>query len=416
MTPTAQILAFAAAPHRLPADVAETAQRLLADTLAVGMAGSTAPGADGVLHAARRMGQRAEVPLLGRAERLPAPGAALVNGFQIHCLEWDAVHEPAVVHAMSVVTAALHAVAHRAGGVDPEAALEALAVGVEIACLLGVAATSPLRFFRPATAGVMGASLACARLLGVANLDDVLGLAHAQAAGTMQAHVEGSIALPVQIGLAARAAVTAVDLAAAGLTAAHDVLEGPFGHFPLFDAGDLGPYVGALGTNWHIAEISIKPWPCGRASHGVLSALQGRQPTRIEAFVPPLVARLVGRPWTPAMTPAYARLCLPFLVACMQADGHIDPRRFTPDNFADPRLQALGARLTLHTDTNPDLNALSPQRVVLDGVEILIPATLGSPAAPLSPSAHAAKLALARSLAAEPDLFHPLAMLSGRPA
>ena len=416
MTPTAAILAFASAPHCLPAEVQAIARMLLADTFAVGVAGSTAPGADAVLQAARRMGAGADTPVLGRSERLPAPAAALVNGFQIHCLEWDAVHEPAVVHAMSVVTAALHAVAHRAGGVDPKAALVALAVGVEVACLLGVAATSPLRFFRPATAGVMGASLACARLLGLANLDDVLGLAHAQAAGTMQAHAEGSIALPLQIGLAARSAVTAVDLAAAGLTAAHDVLEGPFGHLRLFDEGDLAPHIGALGTDWRIADISIKPWPCGRASHAVLGALQGQQPQRIEAWVPPLVARLVGRPWLTDMTPAYARLCLPFLAACMLRDGQIDPRRFTAVHFADARMQALGGRLTLHTDTNPDLNALSPQRVVLDGETRLIAATLGSPAAPLSAEAHAAKLAFALSLAAEPVPFDPLPMLYGKPS
>jgi 2-methylcitrate dehydratase PrpD len=114
---------------------AQDARRLVRDTLAVGVAGSTAPGADAVLAAARAMGAGADVPLLGRAERLPAPAAAMVNGFQIHCLEWDAVHEPAVVHAMSVVTAAVHAVAHRLGGVDEDAALAALAsVSKSLAC------------------------------------------------------------------------------------------------------------------------------------------------------------------------------------------------------------------------------------------------------------------------------------------
>jgi len=411
---TGAILAFAAAPHRLPADVREAAVRLLTDSLAVGVAGSTAPGADAVLAAARAMGAGGDVPLLGRGERLPAPGAAMVNGFQIHCLEWDAVHEPAVVHAMSVVTAALHAVAHRAGGVDPEEALVALCVGVEIACLLGVSARTPLRFFRPATAGVMGAAVACGRLLRVTALDDVLGMAHAQAAGTMQAHVEGSIALPVQIGLAARAAVTAVDLVQAGLAAPHAALEGPFGYFPLFDEGDIDPV--GLGERWRISEISIKPWPCGRASHAVLQALQGRRPERIEAFVPPLVARLVGRPWDRRMTAATARLCLPFLVACMLEDGQIDPRRFTPEHFANLALMQLGERLTLHVDDNPDLNALSPQRVRLDGEDMLIPATLGSPGAPLSRPEHQAKIDLALSLAAAPGDFDPLLMLSGTQA
>ncbi|MEY2884883.1 MAG: hypothetical protein RL490_2607 [Pseudomonadota bacterium] len=427
MTATADLLAFAAGPVTLPAEVRAAALMLLGDTLAVGAAGSTAPGADGVLAAATGWGAGAAVPILGRAVRLPAAGAAFANGYQIHCLEWDAVHEPAVVHAMSVVTAALHASCHARGGVDREAALAALVVGVEIACLLGVAATSPLRFFRPATAGLIGAALASARIarLPPQRFADVLGLAHAQCAGTMQAHVEGSLALPLQVAAAARAAVTAVDLVAAGLPGPHDALMGPFGYFPLFDAGDPTAEIATLGQHWRIPVISIKPWPSGRASHATLATMapyRAADVVAITAHVPPLIARLVGRPWQAEMTTAYARLCLPFLTALMLTDGRIDPRRFTPASFADPELQALGARLSIRIDANPDLNALAPQRfelVLADGrhVEQAVPATLGSPANPLTAAAHADKLAFAQSLAVLPPASgDPLTLLSGTPA
>lgn len=65
--------------------------------------------------------------------------AAYLNGFRIHGLEWDAVHDRAVVHALSVVTAALAAVIDRRGGCDAEVALAALAVGVDVASGLGLA-------------------------------------------------------------------------------------------------------------------------------------------------------------------------------------------------------------------------------------------------------------------------------------
>lgn len=427
MTATADLLAFASGPLALPADVRAVALMLLGDTLAVGAAGSTAPGADGVLAAAMGWGAGVAVPILGRAVRLPAAGAAFANGYQIHCLEWDAVHEPAVVHAMSVVTAALHATCYARGGVDREDALAALVVGVEIACLLGVAATSPLRFFRPATAGLIGAALACARIAGLPpeRFADVLGLAHAQCAGTMQAHVEGSLALPLQVAAAARAALMAVDLVAAGLPGPQDALTGPFGYFPLFDLGDPTAEIANLGQHWRIAEISIKPWPSGRASHATLATLAPYRATdvvAITAHVPPLIARLVGRPWQANMTTAYARLCLPFLAGLMLTDGRIDPRRFTPASFADPELESLGARLTLCIDANPDLNALAPQRfdITLAGgrhVEHAVPATLGSPANPLTPAAHADKLAFAHSLAVLPlPSGDPLTLLSGTSA
>lgn len=419
MSATADLLAFAGAPHRLPESVRGDTVRLLGDTLAVGAAGGTAPGADAILGAALAMGSGAEARLIGTEQQLPAPGAAFVNGYRIHCLEWDAVHEPAVVHAMSVVTAALGAAIDRKGGCDPEEALVALAIGVDVASGLGIAADSALSFFRPATAGVIGAALAVARIDG-APLDHALGLAYSSAAGTMQAHVEGSITLPFQVANAARAAVTASDLAKAGFTAPLDPLEGPFGYFKLIDHGDLSRYTRDLGRVWRIAEISTKPFPSGRASHAALGALQGltgQAVDTIELACPPLIHRLVGRPYRPDMTPAYARLCLPFLAALMLTDGRIDPRRFTPENFSDPMLAALAGKVSLVADGNGDPNALFPQelRVTAGGTTqtIAVPHTLGSPDAPLSLEQTRAKLDFASELAPaghDPRLFSdPLA-------
>jgi 2-methylcitrate dehydratase PrpD len=414
MRATDNLLAFVRAEHRLPAEIRVAALHLLGDTLAVGAAGATAPGADGVLAAARGWGTGEDARLIGSDERLPAASAAFVNGFRIHCLEWDAVHEPAVVHAMSVVSAALGASIDRMGGCDPDAALTALAIGVDIAAGLGLAATSPLTFFRPATAGCIGAALAVARIEGVEPLEDVLGLAYSSVAGTMQAHVEGSIALPLQVANAARAAIASVDLVRAGLTGPHDALEGPFGYFRLIDQGDLASYTRDLGRIWRIGEISVKPYPSGRASHAVLGTiadlkLDPGEVEAIEAHVPPLIARLVGRPPVADMTPAYARLCLPVMIALMLTDGRIDPRRFVPETLADPAIRALADRLVITVDGNPDPNALFPQRLVVrltDGrtIERAIPHTLGSPDAPLSHAGTAAKRALARELAGDgPD-------------
>ncbi len=417
MTPTETLLAFARANHVLPDSARSDAARLLADTLAVGAAGSTAPGADGVLAAARGWGEGREARLIGSSDRLPAPSAAFVNGFRIHCLEWDAVHEPAVVHALSVVTAALGASIDRRGGCAPDDALVALAIGVDVASGLGIAATSPLKFFRPAIAGCIGAALAVARLERVERLEDVLGLAYSFCSGTMQAHVEGSIALPLQIANAARSAILAVDLVKAGLTGPQDALEGPFGYFNLIDDGVLASYTETIGERWLISAVSTKPYPSGRASHATLATIadwgyRADQIDRIELFVPPLIKRLVGRPMEAGMTPAYARLCMPLLVALMAADGLIDPRRFTSATFDDPAIQDLAGRVSINQDTNPDSNALFPQRIraTLKGnkiIERLVPATLGSPQSPLSATQAAAKLKLIRALApaAEPRLF-----------
>lgn len=415
MSATQDILAFAAADHVLPDHINTTACRLLADTLTVGAAGAGSDGAQAMLEAVRGWGRGDEARLLGLDERMPAPSAAWFNAFAIHCLEWDSVHEPAVVHAMSVVTAALLASADRQGGCDEQAFVTALAVGVDIASGIGISANEGMRFFRPATAGIIGAALAVARLedLPPEHFADVLGLTYSQVAGTMQAHLEGSIALPLQIANAARAAITAVDLVKAGMSGPHDVLEGAFGYFNLIEPGDLNNYVSDIGKRWLIEEVSIKPFPSGRASHGILGAIDNllrdealapADVRSVDIAAPPLIHRLVGRPHKSDMTPAYARLCLPFLVPLMLRDGNIDPRCFTPEQFADPDLMALGDKVTVRIDGNPDHNALAPQQLVLtlsDGSKFdqMITDNLGSPAAPMSEAQTRSKRDLARDLA-----------------
>jgi 2-methylcitrate dehydratase PrpD len=277
-----------------------------------------------------------------------------------------------------------------------------------------------MRFFRPATAGVIGAALAVARLEGLSRprMADVLGLAYSFAGGTMQAHVEASIALPLQIGRAAQAAVQAVDLVKAGMDGPLDVLEGPFGYSALIEPLDLARYTAELGQVWRISEISIKPFPSGRASHGALGAVQDLRASgkislenvaAIELLAPPLIHRLVGRPYQPDAPMSYNRLCLAFLAPLMLRDGHIDPRCIKT-------IPALAERVTVTLDGNADGNALSPQRLVVtlsDGttMECAIPANPGSPEAPMTAAQASAKYDLCRALAGDcdPRLFdHPL--------
>lgn len=428
MSATATLLAFARAEHKPPRPARDATLRLLADTLAVGAAGA-APSA-AVEEIARRWGEGGEARLLGTGGPMPAQSAAFVNGFRIHCLEWDAVHAGAVVHALSVVTAAVAAAIDRCGGCEPERALAAVAVGVDVASGLGLGCSGPMRFFRPATAGLIGAALAVARIEGSARYEDVLGFAYSQAAGTMQAHVEGSIALPLQIANAARAALVAVDLAKAGLAAPHDVLEGPFGYFRLFEEGELGRYVERIGDSWLVENVSTKPFPSGRASHAALGVidellrsgeLKSDQIESIELLAPPLTRRLVDRPMRPDMSPSYARLCLPFLVALMLRDRRIDPRRFTAELFRSAELRDAADRVHVILNDNPDPNALEPQRLLIRlaggrTVERQVEHSLGSPEAPLTPALADAKRQLARELAGtvpDPRIFDdPLAYLT----
>jgi len=200
----------------------------------------------------------------------------MANAYQIHNSEFDCVHEAAVVHPMATVVSAALALAEREGDVRGTDLITALALGVDVACHIGVASKSPLQFFRPATAGGFGATAAVGKLMGfdTKTMVNAMGVVYSQMCGTMQAHAEAPILLGMQMGFNARNSVIACDMAARGLAGTENVLEGPFGYYKLFEGDyDLTTVLANLGTVWRVAEVSHKPFPSGRATHGIVDAV-----------------------------------------------------------------------------------------------------------------------------------------------
>jgi 2-methylcitrate dehydratase PrpD len=281
-------------------------------------------------------------------------------------------------------------------------------LGVDVGAGLGIAARRGLRFFRPATAGGFAATAAVGRLMGfdAATLVNAFGALYGQLCGTMQAHAEGSPLLALQVGFNARNALVACDLAAQGVPGLQEVLEGPFGYYALFESGhDLAPVLGALGQRWRVAEVALKPFPSGRATHGVLDGVLALQSEHgfgaadvasIVCTVPPLTARLVGRPARPGMSANQARLSAPYVLACALQEGGVDVDDFSAAALADPARLALAARVEVRADDNPDANALTPVVVAValaDGRchETRIEQVYGSPARPMGREARLAK-------------------------
>jgi 2-methylcitrate dehydratase PrpD len=407
------------APGALPGAAIVAAKLFLLDTLGVGVAGSSAPGAREVAAAAAGWGEGREATLWGRRDRAPAPAAAFVNGFAAHCQEYDCLHEGAVLHPMATLVPAALAWAERAGGVSGPLFLAALAGGVDVAVGLGLASRSPLRFFRPATAGGFGAAAAIGRLAGFApeRLADAFGLLYAQTSGTMQPHLEGSVALPLQIAFNARAALAACDLAALGLSGPRETIEGPFGYLVLFEGEwDLGPVWRDLGRLWRVTELSHKPYPSGRATHGGIEGVAALRAAhgfaagdvaRIIVRGPPLVVRLCGRPALPDPSPSYARLCMGFAIAKLLLRGEPDATHYRGAELRDPETYDLARRVVTESDGSADPNALVPQEVVVvlnDGRRLgwRCEQVLAHPSRPLTRARHLAKFRRCWSLADEP--------------
>ena len=202
----------------LPAAAVHSVKVYVLDSLGVGIAGSSVEGGAGLLRVAAGWGEPT-VAIWGRTARLSAPAAAFLNAWQMHNQEYDCLHEDAVVHAMATVLPAALAAAELRGGIGGTELIAAIAVGVDIAAGLGLAAQAGFRFFRPATAGGFGAVAAAGRLIGLdgAALEAAFAWQLAQVSGTMQAHSEGSPILPVQVAFNARAALHSCELATLGL-------------------------------------------------------------------------------------------------------------------------------------------------------------------------------------------------------
>ena len=207
------------APGELPEAVRDAAKIFIADSLGVGIAGAKAPWRAEVLDMTASSGGTGEATVWGSGERLPLAAAAMVNGYQMHALEFDCVHEGAVVHAMSAVLPALLGWAERAGGVPGDRLLRAVVAGIDVAVNLGLASRAPMRFFRPANCSGFGAVAGLALLAGLDEdqTRNALGIYYGQCSGTMQAHVEATPQLAMQMGFAARAAITGVELARRGM-------------------------------------------------------------------------------------------------------------------------------------------------------------------------------------------------------
>ena len=413
--------------EQLPAQAIEKAKIFILDSLGVGVAGSSVPETRQLLDTVSHWGDGQTVSVWGQPDRLAMGQGIMMNAFQIHCQEFDCLHEGAVLHAMATLLPVLIGESQARGGVSGRKLISAVVAGVDIACYIGVSSKLGLRFFRPATSGGFGAVAGLANLRGYDSHTTLQALGHqlGQVSGTMQAHTEGSVVLPLQVAFNARAALQSCDLARAGITGLQQPITGKFGYLPMFEADwDLEKHIDGLGTRWMINEISHKPFPSGRATHGGIEGLMALRDAHgfgpddvVEVIVrgPSLINHLVNRPTMPSPGPNYARLCMPFALAKVLQHGTPDLSHYRGDALSDPRTYDLSQRVRMEKDDNPDPNALSPQSVTVrlkDGrvVKHEIPSMLASPTRPLDRDRQLSKFLRCWDFSAKP-LGDPYALI-----
>lgn len=360
----------------LPPRVTRLTKRFILDTLAVTLAGGRAPGCQQILDQLAAWGGKPEAFVAGGG-RLPAPYAALANSLMGHALDYDDTHEPADVHAFSVVLPAVLACAEVAGRATGPDLIAATAIGTDIAYRLGIAIKVYRGWHPSATCGIFGGALAAGRILGLDRtaLHNAAGIAYSLASGNFQCILDGSLTKRLQPAFAARGAVEAAILAHRGVTGAKEVLEGKFGFFPLYEAGayERSALHDRLGERFEVEGTSMKPYPSCRFCHPVVDAVLGMPeevhiaPEDVESVtveMPPEAHDYVGGPYEPGDSPQVsAQFNTAYNVAVALLRRRLGPQEVSLEAATDPRAIALAKKV--RTVTNDDPYGFGPVTVTL---------------------------------------------------
>ena len=394
----------------LSQEAVNATKTFILDSFGVAIAGTLAPGVSETLGVLSEWAGKPESTVWVSGEKMPAPSAAMMNGYLMHNQEFDCVHDLAVIHAFTSALPAAMAVAEAKGGVNGRELLTAVALGVDVSCSIGISSRSPMAHFRPGTVGAFGAVAAAGKIAGFgqAALANAMGIVYSQICGTLQPHHEGAQVISMQVGFNVRAAVTAIALAERGIIGASGVLEGRYGYFPLYEGEyDIEEVLANLGRVWQVERIGHKPFPCGRLTHGAVEAtlalknqygFTASDVQDCEVVAPPLVYRLVGRPLEPRVPSSqFAKLSIPFVVAVALIKGTVFVHDFEDQGLSNVAVHELADRIKVVQDPGiQDENIMVPLTVrvrLKDGTqhELTLDQVIGHPDKPLTHEQHMAK-------------------------
>lgn len=271
--------AHSASFAEIPGAVVQRAKIHILDTLGLALAGSVSDAARIVREHLSGQGLTDAGSAIFATNLSAAPRfAAYANATAIHADNFDDT-TPQVradrtggIHASGAILPAVLALGQQTGASGEEILLSYL-VGVEVSSRLNHAVAARHYgdgFHTTGTMNVFGVACAAARLKRLSRVETAhaIGIAASQASGVRRNF--GSMAEILHPAQAAENGIVAADLAARGLTAAGDALDGPVGYLAAAAGGfDAGEVVGRLGAPWVFDDpgVWIKPHPNGALTH-----------------------------------------------------------------------------------------------------------------------------------------------------
>lgn len=356
--------------------------------------------------------EQGDCALWGREGRAAPHAAALVNATAAHVHALDDTNESMRGHPSVVVWPAVAALGEKLGA-SGEDLLLAYCVGVETAAKLGRVVNdhhSRLGWHTTSTLGPIGATAACATLLG---LDEdrcahALGIA-ASMAGGLRVNF-ASMTKALHAGWSAHNGVVAATLAAQGFTASQEALEGHEGFIALFcgaDHADLDAARDAWGNPWELEApgIVIKQYPTCSLQHALIDlVLEARAQRllegpglRIECDISQRLDVVRTQGWP--VRGASAKFSVEYGVATAALHGRQGIADFTDQAVEDAAVHSMAARISVRvgeqlTPGNGDAAALRVFRGDVLVHEARREKPLGHPSNPLPEAAFGRKFFL----------------------
>ena len=356
-----------------PAGLFDAAKWCLLDTLGCALFGFEETWARIMAEEMLDEGSRGHSTIVGRAQTVAAPAAALCNGTAAHGFELDDHLDEAIVHPGAIIVSAALAAAEAANASGTRLLLGLIA-GYEILDRVGLAMgvePSVRGYHKTALAGPLGAAVAAGVVMQLDSdrLFTALGLACATASGTKSFATGngGGMEKRMHAGRAAEAGVRMAQLAGRGFTAPPTALDGRFGLLDVVSSSAQPERLRAnLGTRWAIQHVYVKIYPCCawiQAAVQQLVALRGArplEPRQIESVRIGVSAYAAAQNGNVAPPDTMgAQFSIPYCAALALTGDPGDPAMYAGAAIDDPARRELARRIDICVD--PEMEAAYPR-------------------------------------------------------
>jgi 2-methylcitrate dehydratase PrpD len=368
----------------LPPAVVEATKKEVLDLLGVALGGASQPGATQVCALVKEWGGKEESSIIGSGQKVPAPNAAQANATMAHSLDFDDVHEAAVMHPGIASIPVVLAVGEAQGNLTGKELITSTALGVDMMCRLALATTpgkSPIELGWHLTSlfGFMGSAATAARVMGLdeEQIVDAIGIGYHQCAGNGQCVKDGALTKRLGPGFAIKGGITAALLAKAGVTGAKNTFEGEWGLYRQYMHGDYSREIltADLGKRFEGANVAIKPYPCCRGVHPAIDAalalvmeedIRGKDIKEIILSVTDAHLSLLCQPFEvkrSPRSPVDAQFSIPWGVASAIVKRHVGLDDYTDSAIRNREVLEVTGKMRVEVDNTLHKPGPEPTRV-----------------------------------------------------